>query len=244
MQQELKMASNEITILSTRPVRAGARQIASKMGISIDEISFIETTPSLLPEVRTTISNMFDQVKTVAFTSMNAVEAVASCLNSTRPKWKIFCIGNTTRELVIKYFGEDSITGIADDARTLADVILSKSGGTNIVFFCGDRYRDELPQMLQLNNIPTEIIVVYHTDLLKHIISKEYNGILFFSPSAVQSFFSVNTINGSTVLFAIGNTTASEIKKYCNNTVIVGDSPGKDELVNTMSSYFSNLKSI
>jgi uroporphyrinogen-III synthase len=241
LQQELIMASNVITILSTRPVGEAALDAAAIKGISIDEISFIETETSLGPELRIEISKMLYQPITVAFTSMHAVEAVGSCLNGEQPGWQIFCIGNTTRQLVKKYFGEDAVAGIADSATELADVILDKSTVTNMVFFCGQLHRDELPEKLRRNNIAVEIIEVYRTKFTEYLIDKDYNGILFFSPSAVQSFFSVNDIRQGTILFAIGNTTAAEIKKYSNNTVITGGSPGKDELVNKMTAYFSGI---
>src|SRR5258706_9822828 len=47
---------------------------------------------------------------------------------------------------------------------------------------------------------------------------KVYDGILFFSPSGVESFFNTNEVNEQTILFAIGNTTATEIKKYTNRS--------------------------
>jgi uroporphyrinogen-III synthase len=74
---------------------------------------------------------------------------------------------------------------------------------------------------------------------VKHKIEKTYHGILFFSPSAVQSFFSNNKISDQTILFAIGNTTATEIKKYTNNKIITGDEPGKENLVTEMIRYYT-----
>ena len=55
---------------------------------------------------------------TVVFTSMNAVNAVRN-LYQKKPSWKIFCIGNTTKELVKKFFGEENIKGFADNADQL-----------------------------------------------------------------------------------------------------------------------------
>ena len=69
--------------------------------------------------------------------------------------------------------------------------------------------------------------------------SNEYFGILFFSPSAVQSFFSKNKVADKTILFAIGNTTANEIKKYSTNKIIISDEPGKENLVTKMIEYFN-----
>jgi uroporphyrinogen-III synthase len=81
--------------------------------------------------------------------------------------------------------------------------------------------------------------VVYQTIEVPHKISKEYYGILFFSPSGVRSFFKVNKLESKTILFAIGNTTANEIKKISSNKIIISDEPGKENLVQTAIDFFT-----
>ena len=71
-----------------------------------------------------------------------------------------------------------------------------------------------------------------------HKISKDYAGILFFSPSAADSFFLVNKAPGKTIFFAIGETTAAAIKKYTGNKIILADKPGKNELLINMMEFF------
>ena len=93
--------------------------------------------------------------------------------------------------------------------------------------------------MLRQRGIDVNEIIVYQTINLPHKIEQEYHGILFFSPSAVQSFFQKNKLSDTTILFAIGNTTANEIKKFTNNKIIISDSPGKENLVGKMVEYFS-----
>jgi len=65
---------------------------------------------------------------------------------------------------------------------------------------------------------------------------------LVFSPSAVDSFFTLNTIDKNTTLFAIGNSTANAIKQQVNNKIIIADTPGKAALVKKMLAYFSTEK--
>jgi uroporphyrinogen-III synthase len=170
---------------------------------------------------------------------MNAVEAVANELDGHQPDWRIYSIGNTTRQLVKKYFGEEAIAGSAESAAELAELIVEEDNSDDIFFFCGEQRRDELPDILRSNDIDVNEIVVYQTIQVKHKIEKTYHGILFFSPSAVQSFFSNNKISDKTILFAIGNTTATEIKKYTNNKIITGDEPSKENLVMEMIRYYT-----
>jgi uroporphyrinogen-III synthase len=81
-------------------------------------------------------------------------------------------------------------------------------------------------------------IVVYKTIATPKKIEKKYDGILFFSPSAVKSFFQENKLDDQTILFAIGNTTADEVKKFSNSKIVVSDAPDKKTLLNKVFSYF------
>ncbi len=233
------MQQNKIFILSTRPIDDPLINEAKHQNIEIDILSFIETVPIRSIEVQQEIENALLKSSAVVFTSMNAVEAVANELDGHQPDWRIYSIGNTTRQLVKKYFGEEAIAGSAESAAELAELIVEEDNSDDIFFFCGEQRRDELPDILRSNDIDVNEIVVYQTIPVKHKIEKTYHGILFFSPSAVQSFFSNNKISDKTILFAIGNTTATEIKKYANNKIITGDEPSKENLVMEMIRYYT-----
>lgn len=232
------MQENKIHILCTRPLPASLIDEAAEAGIDIEIQSFIETESILSVEVQQEIEQASIKTATVVFTSMNAVDAVTVFLDGHQPDWSIYCIGTATARLVKEYFGEEVIAGTAADAASLADLIAEDEFIEEVIFFCGDQRRDELPDILQRNNIEVNEIVVYQTIALHQQVDKEYHGILFFSPSAVQSFFTKNTLPEKTIPFAIGNTTAAEIKKYSANKIIVSDEPGKESLVKTMMEYF------
>ena len=234
------MPQNKITILSTRPLAASLIEDAAAQGIAIDVQSFIETEAIQSVEVQQEIEQALLQSATVVFTSMNAVEAVAEYIDEEKPDWTIYCMGQTTQQLVKKYFGEESIAGTGDNATDLADLVAEESYSDEVTFFCGDQRRDELPDILRNNDMEVTEITVYHTIATPHAISKNYNGILFFSPSAVDSFFSVNKITKPSMLFAIGSTTAAAIKKHTDAGIITADKPGKESLVEKAINYFLN----
>lgn len=213
---------------------------AKAQAVYIDTISFIETEPILNIEVQQEIELALLESATVVFTSMNAVEAVATYMIDEQPDWAIYCMGNATMQLVKKYFGDNTIAGTASDAAALADTIVEDGHAHEVIFFCGDQRRNELPDRLLANEIEVNEIEVYRTIPVDHKISKRYNGILFFSPSAVESFFSKNKVNEQTIFFAIGNTTAAAIKKHSANPVIISDEPGKENLVEKAINYFVN----
>jgi uroporphyrinogen-III synthase len=227
------------TILSTRPLDASLINIAKQQGINIDIISFIETEAIQTTVVQETIKNVLQQTATVVFTSTNAVETVAKELSTRPTTWNIYCVGTTTAMLAKKYFGEPAVITTANNAAELATSIVDEKVISKVTFFCGDRRRDELPGILLDNNIEVNEIIVYRTIESPHTIEKRYHGILYFSPSAVESFFANNKLSNDTLLFAIGNTTADEITKHSTNKIIISDEPGKESLIRKMIDYFS-----
>lgn len=239
LQKKFSVQEIKTQILSTRPIDEQLIQQAALQNILIDVISFIKTEAIDSVDVYAEIENALLEFAVVVFTSMNAVEAVAANLHDYKPDWKIYCIGNTTKKLVKEYFGEELIAGTASDARELATLIIEDDITDEVIFFCGDRRRDELPSLLNEHDIDVNEIQVYQTISIQHVIKKNYKGILFFSPSAVQSFFSNNKLNEKAILFAIGKTTESALKKYCKNKIIISDEPGKTNLVDKAIEYFT-----
>jgi uroporphyrinogen-III synthase len=235
----LSMQENKINILSTRPLSRSLVAEALQQGIVIDELSFIETEPIQTIEVQQEIEQAYLQSSTVVFTSMNAVEAVVAWQDGQQPDWVIYCMGNTTKKLLQESFGTNSVVGTAGNAAELAERIAEESDADEVIFFCGEQRRDELPAILRSKGIEVQEILVYETIHTPHKIGKDYHAVLFYSPSAVSSFFSNNKIPAQTILFAIGNTTAKTIQQYCNNTIIIGKEPGKEELVKQAMEYFS-----
>ncbi len=233
------MQENNIHILSTRPLTSLLVNEAMEEGIAIDELSFIETEPIQSVEVQQEIEQAYMQSATVVFTSMNAVTAVLAQQDSQVPDWVIYCLGNTTKKLLQESFGEHSVAATAGSAAELAEKIIEAGDVDEVIFFCGEQRRDELPAILRKEGIDVQEIVVYETIHTPHKVNKQYQGILFYSPSAVTSFFSSNKIPEHTIVFAIGNTTAKTIQQYCNNTIVIGNSPGKEELVRQAMEYFS-----
>lgn len=230
------MQENKMEILCTRPLNEIILQKAALRNISVDVIPFIETKSLEDAETVQKIQSFNHKNIRAIFTSMNAVEAVRTSIKPT-VNWKIFSLGGITKELVQQYFGKASIAGTAKHSTALAKKIIDDSNTKEVVFFCGDKHLDILPQTLKANGIFVDEFIVYKTILIPQVIEKNYDGILFFSPSAVHSFFSVNTIGQQVVLFAIGTTTASAIQTYCINKIITSEWPGKEQMIDKAIEY-------
>ena len=210
---------------------------AQSQNLSIDVVSFIKTDPVSSAESGEEISRALAGAGPIVFTSSNAIEAIASKIKDQKIPRKVFCIGYTTKRSVVKYFGEGSIAGLASNAKELAETI-RRANVNEVIFFCGDQRRDEMPDQLKINSIKVTEIVVYKTTLTPQKIEKKYEGILFFSPSAVKSFFQINEVPDQTVLFAIGNTTADELKSFSKNKIVTSDVPTRETLIDKVISYF------
>jgi uroporphyrinogen-III synthase len=226
------MQPNDPTILITADVDQSLLNEMTFRGFVVDVIPFIKTESIQTEKVQQTVESVSILNATVVFTSSNAVEAVHYQTQNRKVNWRIYCVGNATKSLIEKLFIHSTVIAMADNAAKLSqEIIADKENITELYFFCGDKRRNELPLLLAQNNIALHEIEVYATTILQHKLSKHYDGILFFSPSAVDGFFSRNTVEDDTVLFAIGNTTADEIKKHSNNKIIIANKPGKKEMI-------------
>jgi uroporphyrinogen-III synthase len=236
------MKKTKLKILSTKTLSKEAVYKAGIQDVLIDEIPFITTSPINTDELKKTLKSFLQQNITAVFTSKNAVQAFDQIVNAEVP-WKIFCIGQSTKNLVSKIFGEEKISGTAYSASELSDVILQDKEIKNVIFFCGKQRREELPQKLTAEAIEVEEIIVYETlETPQKLSRKVYDGILFFSPSAVKSFFSLNKINEQTQIFAIGKTTADAIHQHTNKDLIIAESPAEDEMIDRVIAHFSTTK--
>jgi len=229
------MNGNKISILSTG---IDIKLPAEEEGYVIDMAAFIGSRRVENAALTEKIQRLGSQPLCAVFTSRRAVEAIASWLGKQQTPWSIYCLGGTTRDLAEKYFGKTAIIGTADDASRLAELISQGKKIKEVHFFCGNRRREELPQILSRAHIAVEEMVVYDTwDEPRHI-DKKYDAILFFSPSAVRSYFSLNVPAGETVLFALGNSTATEIKKHWDGPVRQPIRPDQSLLLSEVLEYF------
>jgi uroporphyrinogen-III synthase len=203
--------------------------------IDVCDVPFIKIVPIPGVELMPVIAELAAEKKSVIFTSAHAVKFVSELLKQ-KPDWKIYCIRNETRNAVMERFGNGPNIKFADDARTLADYLIDDKV-KEAVFFCGDKRLAVIPDKLKKYGIDLTEIVVYETRLTPVRMKNPTDAILFFSPTAVRSFFSVNHLIPETIVFAVGKTTASELKKYTNNNMIVSPEADKAVVVNMAIEY-------
>lgn len=227
------MPSVKPSILCTGPVEEPLEKFSELAKAEIDVIPFTTITYHLTESTIQQIKTALSKKAAVVFTSSNAIRSIATYLEKEKPDWTIYCIGNTTYQLAKKYFGAERIRQTASSAKALAEKIIPEldSKEHEVIFFCGNLRRNDLPDALRQKNIPVNEIVVYQTSLTPAAVDKGYDAVLFFSPSAAESFFSVNKLPSKTVLFVMGHATAAAIQKHSTNKIITGDEPDKYKLI-------------
>lgn len=205
----------------------------------VDVIPFIRIDPVVSEELKNRLDQLRGREQYIVFTSNNGVKSVANLIGEKPEKWKMFCINGVTSKSVEQYFGADSLSATGMSGEALADEILKNDKVQEVIFFCGDLRRDELPERLRSMGIKVAEIIVYHTTATPLKVEKEYDAILFFSPSSVYSYIAMNHIPAKTVCFSIGNTTANTIKNLVNNTVLIAQPPQKARVVEMVLEYFN-----
>jgi uroporphyrinogen-III synthase len=234
------MEEDKKILLSTRPLPKAVIAEAAAMNVLVEELSLISTQPVQNEELFDAIKRFATEKKTVVFTSMNAVEAVAAHVHDT-PNWKVYAMGNTTRKLVAEKWGADRLVGTAENAQRLGERLID-DGVRDVLFFCGNIRRDELPNKIRSEGGRVEEVVVYETEETPVKLAKDYDGILFFSPSAVHAFFRQNKAAKTTVLFAIGKTTEEALRQYKAKRIVVANVADKVEMAQQAIAYLNGAQ--
>jgi uroporphyrinogen-III synthase len=214
-------------ILSTKKLLPNQRLYLLNAGLSVIDANFIEIQHQAF-DINNVKANLI-------FTSRNGVEAfLANTLSVAYLGSNVFCVGPNTR-LFLERSGFN-VMECKDDAAQLAETIVSGYAGESFTFFSGNLRRNELPLLLTNAGIDFNEIQVYETALTPHTITATADGILFFSPSAVESYLKGNTVTDE-ACFCIGETTAHALKGITNN-IIVANKPSVENVIVRVREYY------
>ena len=199
-----------VNILSTKRLPANLKHFLLNADFGILEADFIETTSQ--PFVFTTLHD------NLIITSQNAVESLLknNALETIKTK-KCFCVGSKTKEMLEK--NQFTVVASTDYAKELANIICEKHKNESFTFFSGNLRFDTLPMALQNTGITFNEIQVYTTRLTPVAIEGNYNGVLFFSPSGVESYLKKNKLTDQ-ICFCIGTTTAKALDNQTKKIVL------------------------
>lgn len=210
------------SVLSTKILTPEQKKPLLNNGFGLVEHDFIS--------VESIDFKMPENVENGIFTSQNAVKTIQNSALRQAQDDRIqncYCVGEKTKKLLEE--NGINVIAFADYGKDLAKIIVEKYADRKFIFFCGNRRRDEMPSILKKNKVSFEEIEVYKTFLTPKKFEQTFDGILFFSPSGVESFCKENELKNSTA-FCIGTTTASEAKKHTDK-IVVSKKPTIESLV-------------
>lgn len=173
------------------------------------------------------------------FTSTNGFKSFL--LNKESVKYKnagTFCVGSNTRQFIES--NGFRVVASADYATELGEIIAREHNGKMFTFFSGSMRRDTLPEALTKAGVAYNEIEVYETRLSPHKINAVIDGVLFFSPSAVESFLQLNKIKDETC-FCIGTTTADALKRITDN-IVMANKPTVENVIVQCINYYKKVR--
>ena len=222
--------SKKTLVLSTKKLSINQKQLLVDANFDVIDGDFIQTKSHDF-ELSKVNSNLI-------FTSQNAVQSIFNHPKIDDLKSKnVFSVGMKTKDLLSQNgFNVVAYTGYAADLAEIISLIYSTE---NFTFFSGNLRRDTLPNTLQENKIEFNEIQVYETELTPKKITAKIDGILFYSPSGVESYLKLNTIKNE-ICFCIGETTAEALEQKKIKNIIIADKPSVENVILEAIEYFNN----
>ncbi|MCK0190553.1 uroporphyrinogen-III synthase [Arenibacter sp. F20364] len=217
-----------ISILSTKILTSAQKFVLTNADIRLEEYDAIKI------EYKTTYID--PSFKNIIFTSQNTVKAFLQTMgtqNVKKANYSAFCVGEKTKSLLEK--NSVNVVEMAQYGEELAKIILEKHANKTFLFLCGDKRRNEIPSFLTKNKVTFKEQIVYQNNPNPITFSTEFDGILFFSPSGIESYTAKNNIENS-VAFCIGTTTASEAQKHAKK-IIIAQKPTIESVLEKVLAY-------
>ncbi len=230
-----------IKILSTKLLEPATKAIVDHSGMEITEHEFQSIIPCYEAETKHDVIEKVSMHRCFVFTSSNAVDVVATLLDEQKEKLvdkTIFALAGKTGLAVQNAFPGSKLVTKGRNATELAAMIIEE-GISAICFFCGHSRRDELPSILMKAGIELSEVNVYTSEENSKQLNNAFDGVLFFSPGAVKSFFKKNQLHEASVCFAIGNTTASTLLEYTANEIITSPEPDPKKMMEQIIIHFN-----
>ncbi|MGB5553435.1 MAG: hydroxymethylbilane synthase [Flavobacteriaceae bacterium] len=212
-------------VFSTKKLTPDQSQLF-KNGLRVKSDDFLKISPN-----RISAAQLKKEMDNVIITSQNAVEAILSNVSAKNLKFKkIYCVGRKTKRLIERKIGP--VTHQEKNAKKLAEYLVDYMEGLEATYFCSNLRMEDLPNILTENHIKVTEIEAYETKISASKIDDSVEGVLFFSPSTIESYLQIN--KADKIAYCIGDTTATEARKHFKDVRVakIPDTESLIELVN------------
>ncbi len=225
----IKHSERQTNVYSTKSFTEAQRLLFNE-NVVVENADFIKISLNRIhPRV------VKNEIKNVILTSQNAVEALLTNFSAIELQFKnIYCVGRRTKRLIEKRIGK--VTHSEKNAKKLAEYLVEFMEGAEVTYFCSDLRLDELPTILEENNIKVNEIEAYQTKFDAVKIDDNVEGVMFYSPSTVQSYVKENLAKD--IAFCIGETTAKEASRHFKD-VRVAKLPTVESVIELVNEHYS-----
>ena len=229
LMNELREDDKKVQVFSTRNLSEPQRQRFKNVEAESTDFLKISFNRIAKPTLKAPIEN-------VIITSQNAVEAITASVPKEELQFKnIYCVGRRTKKLIETKIGK--VKHSENYAKDLAAYLVEYIDGTEVTHFCSDIRLDEISTTLENNHIKVNEVEAYKTVLDSVKIDPNIEGIMFYSPSTVDSYLINNTADKK-IAYCIGETTANEAKKYFED-VRVAKIPTVESVIDLVNEHYA-----
>ncbi|MEM7657226.1 MAG: uroporphyrinogen-III synthase [Bacteroidota bacterium] len=231
--------SPELELISSRSCSSDQQAWWAAKGIRLRGYSLLKVNqlPFPLPEVAAE--------SLVVFTSQHAIRALWNKagirpLDFLRER-TIAAIAPATSGLLNQQDAPPQLT--APHAQALAEHIVHTQEPQAVRYFCKPTRRPELPKILTKAGFQVQETYVYETQAQPQPINwGDAAGMIFYSPSAVETYLRTNPWPSGKLAFSIGPRTAQTLKQAGITDVITAAHPTPDSLLAVIQFACTNSK--
>lgn len=201
------------TLLSTKKLLPNQRELLLNAGVSFVEYNAIS--------IQSIDFEIPKDLKNIIISSQNGAKAFFQKreeLPSPEEEGlglRCFTVGQKTTALLEE--NNYKVAKTTQNGAELGYFIAKNYKNEHFTYFCGKQRRDELPTILKEESVFCNEVVTYETHKNVRTFHQKFDGVLFYSPSAVNAFAKANKINKA---FCIGNTTAKEARIYTDHVIV------------------------
>ena len=226
---DLQEVERKTNVFSTKKISPEQQQRFTDV-IKVDSEDFVKISPSRIPEAL-----LKKPIQNVVITSKNTVESLLTIVTADELKFKnIYCVGRKTKRLIEQRIGK--VTHSENSAKKLGDYLVEYIDGTEVTYFCSNIRLEELPHILRDNNIIVNEVEAYKTKHDSVALDEAVEGVLFYSPSTVESYLLKNKTDK--IAYCIGETTASVARQHFDD-VRVARIPDTESLIALVNENYS-----
>ncbi len=217
---------HNIRLLSTKCLPIDQQNRLIQTGVSYSCWDFISTTAK---DFDANIDN-----KSLIFSSQNAVKAVFNQFRDSANN--CYCVGEKTQKLLEE--NGQKVVKMAQNSSILVDFILKNAKNESFLFFTGNRRMPIIETAFAQEKRPLEVVETYTTIEQPKAIGN-YDAVLFYSPSGVESYLQNNSL-AQVTSFALGETTAQSLQLHTDN-IITASQPTIEHLIAAVRKYTTTL---